>query len=96
MTAAGAERIYGLSSQSLKSQRATVERLHLPYPLLADPGFSLADALSLPTFSAPGHNRLYSRLTLVAEAGRIEKAFYPIFPPDRHADELLTWLHENL
>ena len=35
---------------------------------------------------------LYKRLTLVAEAGRIVKVFYPVFPPDRNAAEVLGWL----
>jgi peroxiredoxin len=55
----------------------------------------LADALNLPTFSAPGHARLYSRLTLVVREGRIEHAFYPIFPPNTHAQEVLAWLRAH-
>jgi peroxiredoxin len=59
--------------------------------MLSDTGFRLADALTLPTFHAAGQ-RLYTRLTLVVRDGRIEHVFYPIFPPDRHAEQVLGWL----
>jgi peroxiredoxin len=35
---------------------------------------------------------LYKRLTFVAESGRIEKVFYPVFPPDRNAKEVERYL----
>lgn len=89
---AGADRVYGMSSQDTDYQAEAVERLHLPFAFLSDPGFALADALRLPTFAAPGRDRLYSRLTLVIRAGLIEKAFYPVFPPGEHAEEVLGWL----
>ena len=66
-------------------------RLDLPYPLLSDPGLVLADQLGLPTFTAGGE-RLYKRLTLVLNGGRIEHAFYPVFPPNTHAAEVVDWL----
>jgi len=62
--------------------------------VLSDPDLALADALSLPTFTADGP-RLYARLTLIVSGGRIEHAFYPIFPPDGHAGEVLAWLRAN-
>ncbi|WP_104111321.1 MerR family DNA-binding transcriptional regulator [Arthrobacter sp. N199823] len=89
---AGAEEVYGLSSQDPHYQCEVVDRLSLPFPMLSDPEFSLADALKLPTFSAPGHARLYTRLTLVVNAGTIEHVFYPIFPPNTHAQQVLEWL----
>lgn len=89
---AGASQVYGLSSQDPDYQAEVVERLHLPFRMLSDPQFALADALDLPTFSAPGHDRLYSRLTLVVRNGHIEHVFYPVFPPDTHAQEVLAWL----
>jgi peroxiredoxin len=92
---AGADHVYGLSSQDAGYQREAVERLRLPFAMLSDPGLALADALDLPTFPAPGHDRLYSRLTLVIRDGRIEKAFYPIFPPNEHAGEVLDWLRSE-
>ncbi len=84
-------RVIGLSAQPLDDQREAVERLHLPHPVIADPELRLAAALDLPTFEFDGA-RLYKRLALVAERGRIVKAFYPVFPPDENAAEVLTWL----
>jgi peroxiredoxin/DNA-binding transcriptional MerR regulator len=89
---AGASQVYGLSSQDPDYQAEVVERLHLPFEMLSDPQFALADALNLPIFSAPGHDRLYSRLTLVVRNGHIEHVFYPIFPPNTHAQQVLAWL----
>jgi peroxiredoxin len=89
---AGAAQVYGLSSQDPGYQAEVVERLRLPFDMLSDPQLALADALDLPTFSAPGHDRLYARLTLVVRDGRIEHVFYPIFPPNTHAQQVLTWL----
>lgn len=90
----GAERVFGLSSQDTAYQTELAERLNLPFPILSDPGFALGDALSLPTFTAAGE-RLYKRLTLIVADGRIEHVFYPIFPPDRHAEEVLQWLRAH-
>ena len=91
LLAAGADAVYGLSSQSTAEQVEAAARLHLPFPLLSDPGLQLADQLRLPTFAAGGQTR-YQRLTLIITAGTIEHAFYPIFPPDGHAGEVLRWL----
>jgi peroxiredoxin len=92
---AGATEIYGMSSQSPAYQAEVVERLHLPFHMLSDPDLSLADTLGLPTFAAPGHPRLYSRLTLVVSDGVIEHVFYPIFPPNTHGQQVLDWLKEH-
>lgn len=89
---AGAARVYGLSSQDPEYQAEVVTRLRLPFVMISDPGFALGAALRLPTFSAPGHQRLYSRLTLVIRDGEIEHVFYPVFPPNTHAQEVLDWL----
>lgn len=91
---AGASQVFGMSSQDPDYQAEVVERLHLPFVMLSDPHFALADALNLPTFSAAGHDRLYSRLTLVIRDGRIEYVFYPVFPPNTHAQQVLGWLNE--
>lgn len=91
---AGAGRVYGLSSQDTDYQREVVERLGLPFDMLSDPALGLAAALGLPTFEAGGM-RLFKRLTLVVRDGVIEHAFYPIFPPDAHAQQVLAWLREN-
>lgn len=81
----------GLSAQGAGEQREFAEREHIPFPLLSDSGLELAERLGLPTFEAGGMT-LYRRLTLVAEAGTVVKAFYPVFPPDRDAAEVLAWL----
>ena len=91
--------VAGLSTQSTAYQRAAATRLRLPFPLLSDAGLALTRALKLPTFGiglAPdydggGHRTLLQRLTLVVSHGVIEKVFYPVFPPDRHAEEVLAW-----
>jgi peroxiredoxin len=70
------------------------EREHIPFPLLSDADLRLAESLDLPTFEVEGM-RLYRRLTFVAEAGRIVKAFYPVFPPDRDAATVLGWLRSR-
>ena len=83
--------VFGLSSQPLEEQREFAERERMPYPLLNDSELLLADELGLPTFDVAGM-RLYRRLTFVAREGRIAKVFYPVFPPDSHAAEVLSWL----
>jgi peroxiredoxin len=83
--------VLGLSAQPLDEQRETAERLGLPYPLASDPELTLASALDLPTFEFEGA-RLYRRLTLIARGGRIAKIFYPVFPPDRNAQDVAEWL----
>ncbi|MCM0673666.1 MerR family transcriptional regulator [Micromonospora phytophila] len=88
---AGAGRVFGLSSQDTAYQRETVARLRLPFQMLSDPALTLADALNLPTFEAGGM-RLFTRLTLVVKDDRIEHVFYPIFPPNEHAQQVLAWL----
>jgi peroxiredoxin len=92
---AGVVRVYGMSSQDVEYQSEVVDRLGLPFAMLSDEKLAVADALTLPTFSAPGHDRLYTRLTLVVRDGVIEHAFYPIFPPNTHAQQVLDWLKHN-
>jgi peroxiredoxin len=89
----GAE-VLGLSAQPLSEQREVVERLGLPYPLASDPELSLASALRLPTFEFEGR-RLYKRLTLIVREGRVAKVFYPVFPPDRNARDVVEWLSQG-
>ncbi|MEO7421899.1 MAG: peroxiredoxin [Ornithinibacter sp.] len=91
LVAAGALAVYGLSSQSTDYQREVVDRLHLPFVMLADPRHELAESLGLPTFTADGQ-RLYARMTLVISDGIVEHVFYPVFPPDQHAAQVLAWL----
>ncbi|ALV47100.1 peroxiredoxin [Arthrobacter alpinus] len=90
----GAENVFGMSSQETGYQGEVVDRLGLPFPMLSDPNFALAKALNLPTFPAPGHDRLYTRLTLIVKDCVIEHVFYPIFPPNAHAQQVLDWLQQ--
>ncbi len=83
--------VTGISAQSPGEQAEFADREHIPYPLLSDAALELATAMRLPTFEVDGM-RLYRRLTFVARSGRIEKVFYPVFPPDRNAAEVLGWL----
>jgi peroxiredoxin len=81
----------GLSAQSLEEQVEFAERNRIPYPVVADPGLRLGQALRLPTFEVEGMT-LYKRITLVVEACAIAKVFYPVFPPDKNAEEVIAWL----
>ena len=94
LLAAGAAQVFGLSSQPTGYQAEAVDRLHLPFAMLSDERLALADALGLPTFTVDGM-RLYRRLTMIITGGIIEHVFYPIFPPDQHAQEVLDWLQAN-
>jgi peroxiredoxin len=88
-------RLVGISAQNEAEQDEFASREHIPYPLLADPGLGLAAALRLPTFEVEIDGEdvtLFKRLTFVAEEGEIVKAFYPVFPPDRDAGDVLAWL----
>jgi peroxiredoxin len=84
-------RLAGLSTQTLEEQIELSERLGLLHPVIADPGLHLRDELALPTFEFEGAT-LYRRVTLVLEAGGVAKVFYPVFPPDRNAEEVVAWL----
>ena len=93
LAARGASLI-GISTQTPEEQREFAQREHIPYSLLSDHDLLLADAMRLPTFQAAGLT-LYKRLTFVAERGRIVKVFYPVFPPDRNAADVLAWLDQR-
>jgi peroxiredoxin len=84
-------RIFGLSTQNYGDQREAADRLHLPFPLLSDAEFHFATAMELPTFEIHSM-RLLKRLTLVIRDGVIEHTFYPVFPPDQNAREVIDWL----
>ena len=90
LKAAGAE-VFGLSTQHTAYQRELVDRLHLPFAILSDAGLELTRAWRLPTFDAAGET-LLKRLTLVLRDGRVEHVWYPVFPPDGHAAEVLRYL----
>ena len=84
-------KVYGVSAQSPEAQKEAVQRLHLPFELLSDNRFELTGALGLPTF-AYNSLRLIKRLTLIIENGRISKVFYPVFPPNENAANVVAWL----
>lgn len=94
LRATGAEQVLALSSDRAEYQAELVARFHLPYPMLSDPELSLAKAMDLPTFKAQGMT-LYARLTMVMDGPTVEHVFYPIFPADTHADEVVAWLQSN-
>jgi peroxiredoxin len=83
--------VLGVSTQTTEYQQEMVDRLKVPFEVLSDAEFRLVEALRLPTFTAGGM-RLIKRLTIVSSAGRIEHVFYPVFPPDKHAEEVIGWL----
>lgn len=91
---AGASAVFGLSTQDTAYQRELVHRLRLPFEILSDTELTLAEQLNLPTFGA-GEMTLYKRLTLVIHGGMIEHVFYPIFPPNEHARQVLAWLRSR-
>lgn len=94
MIAAGAARVFGLSTQGPAYQNEAAERLHLPFPLLSDEKLALTKALRLPVMRVSGMT-LIKRLALVIDAGTISRVFYPVFPPDRNAGDVLAWLEQN-
>jgi peroxiredoxin len=93
LKALGVAQLYGLSTQDGAYQREAVERLHLPFAILSDEGLALARALKLPTFAVDGMT-LIKRMVWVIDDGVITHVFYPVFPPDRSADEVVDWLRK--
>jgi peroxiredoxin len=95
----GVSAIFGLSTQTTDYQREVVERLHLPFPLLSDSALVFTRTLRMPTFEFEPYRNESSthlkRMALVIRDGRIEKVFYPVFPPDRNAHDVLEWLRAN-
>lgn len=89
-----ATQVFGLSTQDTDYQREAVERLHLPFEILSDEGLAFTHALRLPTFVVDGMT-LIKRLALISCDARIEKVFYPVFPSDRNAADVLAWLAQH-
>jgi peroxiredoxin len=83
--------VFGVSTQDTPYQQEMVKRLEVPFEVLSDDHLMLTHALNLPTFTVDGMT-LMKRLTLVVTHGRIEHVFYPVFPPDKHAEEVIAWL----
>jgi len=91
LKALGVSRLFGLSTQDTAYQHELANRLHLPFPILSDERFKFTEALRLPTFQTNGMT-LLKRLTLVIRDGKIEHVFYPVFPPDQSASDVIAWL----
>ena len=87
----GVAQLYGLSTQDTAYQQEAATRLHLPFAILSDEKMALTRALQLPTFTTSGMT-LLKRMALVIDDGAITKAFYPVFPPDKNAAEVVAWL----
>ena len=94
LKALGVAQLYGLSTQDTGYQREAVERLHLPFAILSDADLQLSRALDLPTFDVAGMT-LLKRMAWVVDDGTITKAFYPVFPPDKNADEVIAYLQAS-
>lgn len=94
LKAAGAKHVFGLSTQSNAYQTEMAGRLHLPFPVLSDEQLELSDALSLPTMDVADQTMI-KRLAMIIDDGKITHVFYPVFPPDRTAGDVLEWLKAN-
>jgi len=90
----GVAHVFGLSTQDSAYQKEAVGRLKLPFPILSDEHLALARALELPTFTIAGMV-LLKRMVLVIDAGIIAKVFYPVFPPDKSAEEVVAWMRAS-
>ena len=86
--------MFGLSTQSNDYQIEMAARLHLPFPVLSDEKLELTSALDLPTMDVAGLTMI-KRLALIVDDARITHVFYPVFPPDRNASDVLDWLKRN-
>ena len=93
LKSAGALTVFGLSTQTLREQQDTVERLHLPFPLLSDAELELARAMALPTMVVAGKTMI-KRLAMIFDDGKVTHVFYPVFPPDQNAADVVAWLKE--
>ena len=90
----GVAQLFGLSTQDSAYQKEAAARLHLPFAVLSDEKLALTRALNLPTFSTAGMT-LLKRMALVIDDGVISKVFYPVFPPDKNAAEVIAWLQRS-
>ena len=90
----GVAQLYGLSTQDTAYQQEAATRLHLPFAILSDEKMALTRALKLSTFTTSGMT-LLKRMALVIDDGVITKAFYPVFPPDKNAEEVIGWLQAS-
>jgi peroxiredoxin len=94
LKALGVKHLYGLSAQTTDYQREAAERLHLPFAILSDADLKFGRAVKLPTFTTSGMT-LFKRMALVIDDATISKVFYPVFPPDKNAEEVVAWLRDR-
>lgn len=94
LKAVGVDHLYGLSTQTTDYQSEAADRMHLPFPLLSDANHSFGKAMNLPIFEVDG-KILLKRLTMIVRDGLVIKTFYPVFPPDRNAADVVNWLETN-
>lgn len=94
LSALGADHVYGISTQDSAYQAEAAQRLSLPFPLLSDAAGELTDGLDLPTQEVEGET-LFKRLTMILRDGEIVRVFYPVFPPDQDAANVMDWLRNN-
>jgi peroxiredoxin len=94
LTGLGVTRVHGLSTQTTEEQQEAAERLHLPFGLLSDAELKLTRAMELPTFTVAGMT-LLKRMAWVIDDGVLTKVFYPVFPPDRNAEEVIAWIQAS-
>jgi peroxiredoxin len=94
LKALGVAQVFGLSTQDTGYQQEAADRLHLPFPIMSDAELNLATSLHLPMFMTSGMT-LLARMALVIEDGKIVKVFYPVFPPDKNAEEVIAWLRSR-
>jgi peroxiredoxin len=94
LTRLGVKQLYGLSTQDTAYQQEVVQRLHLPFAILSDADLKLTQAMRLPTFTAGGMT-LLKRMAWVIDDGVMTNVFYPVFPPDRNAQDVIDWLQAS-
>jgi peroxiredoxin len=94
LKALGVDHLFGLSTQDPDYQREAADRLHLPFAILSDEHLTLTQAMNLPTFETSGMT-LLKRFTVVINDGKVEHVFYPVFPPDRSATDVIEWLSQR-
>jgi peroxiredoxin len=91
---AGAQHVFGISTQDTAYQREMVKRLHVPFQVLSDSALAMTRALKLPSMDVAGRT-LIKRLALIIDDATVTHVFYPVFPPDRNAGDVLAWLQAN-
>ncbi len=88
--------VFGLATQDITYLKSEVARLHLPFPLISDSDLQLKETLNLPLLEIQMNGvSFYKRATLIIREGRIVKVFYPVFPPDKNAENVIAWLEKN-